>query len=167
MSDFPKECDSCRAPMSISEDTRTLDCPQCGPRFHLRPPCPYESDVIAEAQKHLSSIEDATNHLARPVREALLWLLEALLWLLEEQWLSSSGHKVTVKVGCDSHRDAAACAICGKKVAKDVAVLHLEVRDRWRDSHTVLNVCRSHVDERVWSGDMDVLRNQSLKLGMD
>lgn len=160
MSEFPKECDACQAVMMVSEDTRTLDCPQCGPRFHLRPPCPYEPEVAAEAEKHLTAIDEATIDLEPQVREALLWLLE-------EKWLFSSGHKVTVKVGCSSHRHASACAICGKKVAKDVPVLHLEVRDRWLESHTVLNVCRSHTDDHIWSGDMDVLRNQSLKLGLD
>ena len=160
MSAFPTACDSCQAVMRVSDDTRTLDCPQCGPRFNLRPPCPYEPEVIAEAEKYLAMIEESASHLDVPVRHALLWLLE-------EKWLFSLGHKVTVKVGCDSHRHATACAICGKTPVKDLPVLHLEVRDRWRDSHTVLSVCRSHTDERVWSGDMDVLRNQSLNLGVD
>jgi hypothetical protein len=160
MADIPKECDSCHALMRISDDTRTLDCPQCGSRFHLRPPCPYSPEVVEEAEKHIATLENATNRCSPDTRHAILWLLE-------EKWLASPGHTVTIKVGGARRSGAFACAMCKKELGDDIPVLHLEVQDRWRESCTILDLCHSHFEKHMLSGDMDVLRNQSLRLGLD
>ena len=110
MTDFPAQCDSCHAAMRISEDARTLDCPQCGPRFNLRPPCPYSPDVVKEAEKHIAVLNEATNGCDSETRQAILWLLE-------EKWLFSSGHRVTVKLGGGCPSGTTHCAICKKGLA--------------------------------------------------
>lgn len=158
MNAFPTKCDSCHAVLRISEDTHTLDCPACGPRFHLRPPCPYAPDVIEEAKRQIALIEKAIPAGKPEVRQALLWLLE-------EKWLFTLGHRVTIKVGSARHHSPSQCDVCKKDLTNEDVVYHLEVRDRWRNSATMLDVCRSHLDEHILGGDMDVLRNQSLKLG--
>jgi hypothetical protein len=159
MNAFPTQCDSCHAVLRVSDDTRTLDCPVCGPRFHLRPPCPYTPKVIEEANKQIDLIEKVIPAGKPEVRHAFLWLLE-------ERWLLTAGHQVTIKVGTARHQRPTHCDVCRNQLADGQQVYHLEVRDRWRESATLLDVCRSHLDEHMWEGDVDVLRNQSLKLGL-
>ena len=159
MNAFPTQCDACQAVLRTSDDSRTLDCPVCGPRFHLRTPCPYNPEVIEEANRQIDLIEKAIPSDKPEVRHALLWLLE-------ERWLFTIGHQITIKVGSPLGRGPTKCDICGKVLENRKEVSRVEVRDRWRKSATMLDVCRDHLDEHMWEGDVDVLRNQSLKLGL-
>ena len=159
MNAFPTQCDVCQAVLRTSGDSRTLDCPACGQRFHLRPPCPYSPEVIEEANRQIDLIE-------KKIPAGKPELRHALLWLLEEKWLFTAGHQVTIKVGNARDQRPLHCDVCRKELKDGQDVYHLEVRDRWRNSVTMLDVCRSHLDEYIWEGNVDVLRNQSLKLGL-
>jgi hypothetical protein len=159
MNAFPKQCDSCHAVLRISDDTRSLDCPVCGPRFHLRPPCPYTPEVIEEASRQIDLIETAIPSGSPEVRHALLWLLE-------ERWLLTAGHQVTIKIGNAQHQRPTHCDLCRREFAEGQTAYRIEIRDRWRESATMLDVCRSHLDENILEGNLDILRNQSLKLGL-
>jgi hypothetical protein len=115
--------------------------------------------VIEAATRHLALVENATADADPVVRHALLWLLE-------DKWLSAPGHLVAIKVGNAPHMKPQHCNVCGKELIADDAVVHLEVRDCWRNSATLLDVCRSHLEKHLLEGNVDVLRNQSLKLGL-
>ena len=160
MNAFPTQCDSCQGVLRISDDTRTLDCPVCGPRFHLRPPCPYTPEVIEEANRQIDLIEK-TIPAGKPEAR------HALLWLLEERWLFTAGHQVTIQVGSTQHESPAQCDVCRKELTKGEDIFHVEVRDRWRNSATKLDVCQSHLDEHVREVNVDVLRNQSLAVARE
>ena len=157
MAAFPKQCDLCQLILRTSDDGRTLECPQCGDRFTLRSSCPYPPSLIEEAAKYIEAIE-------RSLHGSGSDLKQAVLWLLEEKWLSIPGHRITIKVGCDSREGPTQCNVCSKKLQQG-EVFRLVVRDRWRESESILDLCRSHIDTQVWEGDMDVLCNGSLKLG--
>ena len=157
MAAIPKQCEVCQTVLRPSDNARTLECPQCGTRFTLRPSCPYPPSLIEDAAKHIAAIEKSLQGSGPELKQAILWLLE-------EKWLTTPGHQITIKVGCDSHEGTTECDICSKTL-KTGEVFRLEIRDRWRTSETSLDLCRSHFDAQVWEGDMDVLRNQSLTLG--
>lgn len=159
MSRIPKQCEQCQAVLQPSSDGNRLDCPQCGTRFHLRPSCPYTTEVLAQAQTALEALEAATADSDQGVKMALLWLLE-------EKWLRTEGYPVTIKLGCDSHSEPTHCDMCEQPIS-GAEVFRLEIRDRWRGSETFLEVCRNHIDKHFWAGDMDAMRNQSLRLGLN
>ena len=159
MSTIPKQCEQCQTVLQPSSDGNRLECPQCGTRFHLRPSCPYTPEVLAKAQQALDTIEAATADSDQGVKEALLWLLE-------EKWLRTSGHTITITLGCESHGEPTHCDMCEKPLS-GADVFRLEIRDRWRGSDTNLEICKNHIETHVWAGDMDAMRNQSLRLGLN
>jgi hypothetical protein len=159
MSKIPKQCEQCQVVLQPSSDGNRLECPQCGTRFHLRPPCPYTPEVLAQAQEALDAIEAATADSDQGVKEATLWLLE-------EKWRRTSGHTIKIKCGCDSHSEPTQCDLCEKPLS-GAEVFRLEIRDRWRRSETILEICRNHIDTHFWAGDMDAMKNQSLRLGLN
>ena len=143
----------------MSDDGRTLDCPNCGYRFYVRPQCPYDAETVAAAEAQIARIETLVSGSNPNVRDAILWLLE-------DRWQSISGHRLFVKAGIASYYGPLTCDLCHGEVKHGDPIFHLEIRDRWRTSTTILDICKKHIDEQMWEGNMDLHRNQSLKLGL-
>lgn len=57
MNEFPDVCDVCGGSLRNREDSRTLVCPLCAPRFFLRQPFPFDPDVLEEAATQIEIVE--------------------------------------------------------------------------------------------------------------
>ncbi len=157
MRSHPTTCDQCGLTLVPSGDRRSLDCPQHGEVYRLRPSNPYNAAVIAEAQKHLGNINKALASASQEVRHAMLWMLE-------DEWLADTGHVVTIKFGNDIYRDLPRCALCRTEIAPTTERVYFSTRDQWLATTTSIALCATHLRDHCLEGELDLCCNQSLRL---
>lgn len=155
------ECAQCGA---VIEDERLsvprsgASCPSCG-NDPARDPSPYEPEIEHAGRELAARIHEEMKRSAPGALEASLFYLEDLI-------LGERGHIVTVKVGKSQPLEQV-CSVCAESIPLDTG-LRLELRDRWRQTTTVIGLCKLHSVEGYWAGDIDIhMNNEWPWLGPD
>lgn len=150
-------CSSCGAQIKLDEDVKARTCPKCGGMMLIQPDNPFRPDAVAAAMIKVEAIEDLLADQPN--------LRHAVLWFLEERWLAPAGHHVTLKLGKMIYDNKAHCCICGEDCGKTAGGVALELRDRWRNSDILVNICARHMGEALWGCELDIHKHRTPRLG--
>lgn len=146
------KCPSCGAPFdSVGLPVSHVDCPNCKTAFEPRPqPRPrrslYDAGTEQRAAELLAKINDVASAYDGATRQCALMQLE-------NEWLSGSGHKVTIKIGANLSAGNARCSVCGKDTTREGFVLY--IISRWRNTTTEVYLCDEHREHHLYATDVD------------